>query len=87
MTNRVKKFPLSQNDFDCSSSMPLSPPLASFEYSKSTQNDEQEEDNENRCVECNINMGDCNPRQYCGKTKCDRREEGVYKFIKRNKTK
>jgi hypothetical protein len=25
----------------------------------------------NRCVTCHIDMGECNPRQYCGKWKCD----------------
>jgi hypothetical protein len=25
---------------------------------------------ENRCIECGIDMGECNPRQYCGKTYC-----------------
>ena len=24
----------------------------------------------NRCIECGIDMGDCNPRQLCGKTRC-----------------
>lgn len=24
----------------------------------------------NRCVECGVDMGNCNPRQYCGKTRC-----------------
>ena len=39
--------------------------------------DEMEESNSeddasiNRCMECNIDMGDCNPRQLCGKTHCD----------------
>ena len=39
--------------------------------------DEMEESNYkddasiNRCMECNIDMGDCNPRQLCGKTHCD----------------
>lgn len=26
----------------------------------------------NRCIICQVDMGDCNPRQYCGKTKCVR---------------
>jgi hypothetical protein len=26
---------------------------------------------QNLCVECKIDMGDCNPRQLCGKTKCN----------------
>jgi hypothetical protein len=26
---------------------------------------------ENRCVECGVDMGIDNPRQYCGKTQCD----------------
>ena len=26
---------------------------------------------ENRCVECNVDLGSCNPRQLCGKTRCD----------------
>lgn len=25
----------------------------------------------NRCIECGIDMGECNPRQYCGKFQCD----------------
>ena len=24
----------------------------------------------NRCLECEIDMGECNPRQLCGKTYC-----------------
>jgi hypothetical protein len=24
----------------------------------------------NRCVECGVDMGDCNPRQFCGKWRC-----------------
>jgi len=24
----------------------------------------------NRCLECNVDMGECNPRQLCGKTYC-----------------
>ena len=24
----------------------------------------------NKCIECGIDMGECNPRQYCGKTYC-----------------
>ena len=24
----------------------------------------------NRCIVCNIDLGDCNPRQYCMKTYC-----------------
>lgn len=24
----------------------------------------------NLCIECGIDMGDCNPRQLCGKTRC-----------------
>ena len=27
-------------------------------------------DNKNRCVSCNVDMGDMNPRQYCYKTYC-----------------
>jgi heterodisulfide reductase subunit C len=25
----------------------------------------------NRCIECGIDMGECNPRQFCGKWQCD----------------
>lgn len=25
----------------------------------------------NRCLECGIDMGECNPRQLCGKLYCD----------------
>ncbi len=28
----------------------------------------------NLCVECGIDMGECNPRQYCAKTYCMYRE-------------
>ena len=24
----------------------------------------------NRCLECDVDMGECNPRQLCGKTYC-----------------
>ena len=24
----------------------------------------------NKCIECGIDMGECNPRQYCGKLYC-----------------
>lgn len=24
----------------------------------------------NRCIECGCDMGECNPRQFCGKLKC-----------------
>ena len=24
----------------------------------------------NRCLECGVDMGDCNPRQFCGKWRC-----------------
>jgi hypothetical protein len=27
-------------------------------------------DDINRCIICGIDMGECNPRQYCGKTYC-----------------
>jgi hypothetical protein len=27
-------------------------------------------DDKNRCLECGVNMGDCNPRQLCRKTYC-----------------
>lgn len=33
-------------------------------------NDETDADDVNRCVECGIDMGVQNPRQYCGKTHC-----------------
>jgi heterodisulfide reductase subunit C len=25
----------------------------------------------NRCIECGVDMGSCNPRQFCGKLQCD----------------
>ena len=28
----------------------------------------------NLCMECGIDMGDCNPRQLCGKTRCDMKD-------------
>lgn len=32
---------------------------------------EFEYDGKNRCLICKIDMGDCNPRQYCRKTYCE----------------
>jgi hypothetical protein len=29
-----------------------------------------EEEITNRCIICGVNLGDCNPRQYCCKTYC-----------------
>ena len=29
------------------------------------------EESKNRCIICNIDMGDCNPRQLCGKWCCE----------------
>ena len=29
------------------------------------------EEGKNRCIICNIDMGDCNPRQFCGKWCCE----------------
>ena len=28
-------------------------------------------DGKNRCLICKVDMGDCNPRQYCRKTYCE----------------
>ena len=28
----------------------------------------------NLCVECGVDMGDCNPRQLCGKTRCEMKD-------------
>ena len=38
-----------------------------------TKKDENEEtfDDTNRCTECGVDLGELNPRQYCGKTHCD----------------
>ena len=33
-------------------------------------NTDFEDDDANRCIECGIDMGIHNPRQYCGKTHC-----------------
>jgi hypothetical protein len=33
--------------------------------------EEDEDEPKNRCVECGVDMGVDNPRQYCGKTQCD----------------
>jgi hypothetical protein len=43
-----------------------------IEKNKSTTNDNEEEIRclANFCVSCGINLGDCNPRQYCYKTYC-----------------
>ncbi len=30
-----------------------------------------EYDDKNRCLICKVDMGDCNPRQYCCKTHCE----------------
>tara|TARA_Y100000389_G_scaffold149773_1_gene149228 strand:- start:96 stop:479 length:384 start_codon:yes stop_codon:yes gene_type:complete len=32
--------------------------------------DPEREECTNRCIECSVDMGRCNPRQYCGKTHC-----------------
>ena len=32
---------------------------------------ELEYDGKNRCIICKVDMGDCNPRQYCRKTYCE----------------
>ena len=29
---------------------------------------------QNLCIACKVDMGECNPRQYCGKWKCDNAE-------------
>lgn len=42
----------------------LNPPQSQFEK-------------KNLCVNCGIDMGECNPRQYCGKWECPN-EEGKY---------
>ena len=38
----------------------------------------------NRCLECGINMGSSNPRQYCGKLYC-RNEDLGFKFYEPNR--
>ena len=30
----------------------------------------EESEIKNLCIECGVDMGYCNPRQYCGKTYC-----------------
>lgn len=36
----------------------------------------------NRCLECGVDMGHSNPRQFCGKTQCDNMAaENLKKFI------
>lgn len=42
------------------------------EYNKQENKEENKEDYyiKNLCIECGIDMGYCNPRQYCGKTRC-----------------
>jgi hypothetical protein len=37
---------------------------------ENTYNQEDLYSMKNLCVECGIDMGYCNPRQYCGKTYC-----------------
>jgi hypothetical protein len=37
----------------------------------------QEHIQKNLCINCGIDMGECNPRQYCGKWECPN-EEGKY---------
>lgn len=32
---------------------------------------ELEYDGKNRCIICKVDMGECNPRQYCRKTYCE----------------
>ena len=29
---------------------------------------------QNLCMECGIDMGECNPRQLCGKTRCEMKD-------------
>jgi hypothetical protein len=51
----------------------VTPSDASDKYSSSAQTAECAETYEklvNRCIECGVDMGDDNPRQYCGKTQC-----------------
>jgi len=42
-------------------------------------------DEANRCVICNVDLGECNPRQYCMKTYCPMEDEMLR--IKENKEK
>ena len=35
------------------------------------KNESESEPQINRCLECGVDMGDCNPRQYCGKWRCN----------------
>ena len=41
------------------------------------QEQEQKQEQKNLCVNCGIDMGECNPRQYCGKWECPN-EEGEF---------
>jgi hypothetical protein len=40
-------------------------------YNKTLDIEEKNEDVQNLCLECGIDMGPHNPRQLCGKTQCD----------------
>jgi hypothetical protein len=50
----------------CDDCLIKSPPLKKRKISYNNE----EFDYKNRCTECNVDMGDCNPRQLCGKTYC-----------------
>ena len=80
-TDDVDTFPYSQsadNLVPCGFASEDEDDVTTDEWVKSTEEtdgDETdlEEDQDaymNRCVECGINMGVHNPRQYCGKTHC-----------------
>lgn len=39
----------------------------------------EESEIKNLCIECGVDMGYCNPRQYCGKTYCMNQTEQIEK--------
>lgn len=41
-----------------------------FEHINQMQKEYEESSMKNLCVECGVDMGYMNPRQYCGKTFC-----------------
>ena len=48
-------------------------PIINENVSETYKDDDCYSDGEpiNRCVKCSIDIGDCNPRQYCSKLQCN----------------
>ena len=55
-----------------------------IEKMKELQKEYEESDMKNLCVECGIDMGYMNPRQYCGKTYCSNLSNNKLDTVKYN---